>query len=128
MDDTKVSGSSGKTVLVIEDDRGVGEFLTISISQLTPFQALWVTNAVKALEMVHILRPDLVILDYRLPDITGLELYQKFQEIEPLQDIPMLLVSANLPEQVKDTLPIPFLEKPFRLDAMLETIEHLLAE
>lgn len=127
MEEHELPDPSRQTILVIEDDDAIGEFITLGIIQSTPFHALRVANAIEALEATNMLRPDLIVLDYHLPGINGLELYEKFQENEQLKGIPMLMMSADLPEHFKQTLPITFLEKPFSLDEFLGALEQLLA-
>jgi CheY-like chemotaxis protein len=70
--------------------------------------------------------PDLFLLDYQLPDINGLELADRLQATEALKHIPILLMSANLPKQEAEKRQIAFLEKPFGMDELLQTIEKLL--
>lgn len=84
MFETEALEIAGKTILVVEDDDAFGVFITLSVTRLTPFRALRVANAIEALELMKTLRPDLIVLDYQLPGITGLELHGKFEANEHL--------------------------------------------
>ena len=117
-----------KTVLVGEDDTAIGEFLVAIFKTETSYQALLATDGFQALEMVKNLVPDLFILDYRLPSMNGLELYDHFQMTEELKAIPALLLSAHAPLREMKKRNISFVKKPFELEELLETIEKLLAE
>lgn len=116
-----------KTILVVEDDTAIGEFFIVTFQVVTPYQALLATNAEQALEIVKTLVPDLFILDYALPGINGLELYERLHAQEQLSHIPVLLMSANISEQeLKKRSPVTFIAKPFDLDALLQKIDDML--
>ncbi|TME57081.1 MAG: response regulator [Chloroflexi bacterium] len=56
-----------KTVLVVEDDTGIGSFLVQAISQETPHHAMLVADGLQAIKAVSNIKPSLFILDYQLP-------------------------------------------------------------
>ncbi|HEU5374475.1 MAG TPA: response regulator [Ktedonobacteraceae bacterium] len=117
-----------KIILVVEDNTGVGEFLVEALKMEAHYQALLATDGAQALEMVKTLTPDLFVLDYQLPVMTGLELADRLQTIEALKPIPVLLMSANLPKRELDKRHIAFINKPFELEKLLQAIEKLVAE
>jgi CheY-like chemotaxis protein len=51
-----------KTILIVEDDADIGEFLERVISDETPYQALLVSNGFEALKITSDLKPDLLLL------------------------------------------------------------------
>jgi CheY-like chemotaxis protein len=69
---------------------------------------------------------NLLILDYRLPDITGIELYDRIHTINKSKVIPTILMSATNPSEEIAPRNIVLIEKPFELDRLLETINTLL--
>ena len=115
-----------KTILVVEDDVGIGSFLAQAISQETHHQALLVTDGFQALKTVMDIKPSLFILDYQLPRMNGIELYDKLHVIEGLEVVPAILISARLPKQEIDKRHIVGMSKPLELDEFLHTIEELL--
>lgn len=115
-----------KTILVVEDDPGVGEMLVAILKAEGGYHALLTTDGARALETVNTLTPDLVLLDYRLPGMNGLELSDRLHALETLQQTPVLLVSANLPEREIEKRQIASLKKPFELDVLLHLVETLL--
>ena len=115
-----------KTILVVEDDVGIGSFLAQAISQETHHQALLVTDGFQALKAVMDIMPRLFILDYQLPRMNGIELYDKLHAIEGLDAVPAILISARLPKQEIDTRHIVGMSKPLELDEFLHAIEELL--
>ncbi|HEX6483941.1 MAG TPA: response regulator [Ktedonobacteraceae bacterium] len=118
--------ASVKTILVVEDDVGIGSFLAQAISQETHHRALLVTDGFQALKTIMDIKPSLFILDYQLPRMNGIELYDKLHTIDGLDSIPAILISARLPKQEIDKRHIIGLNKPLELDEFLRTIEELL--
>lgn len=115
-----------KTIMVVEDDPDIGEFITKALEIEPSYQVLHVVDASAALEAVKTITPDFFLLDYQLPGINGLELADRFQESEALKHIPMLLMSANILEQELEERDITFLPKPFEVNELIQTIANLL--
>src|SRR5437764_13186950 len=86
-----------KTILVVEDDEDIGSFLVEALWQETSHQALLVTTGSKALETVKTIKPDLFVLDYLLPRMNGIDLYDQLHGTKELEHIPAVMMSANLP-------------------------------
>ena len=118
--------STIKTVLVVEDDTGIGTFLIQAIQQETHYQAMLVTDGLQALKVVANIKPDLFILDYQLPRMNGIELYDHLHTIPGMDHIPAIIVSARLPRHEIEKRKIIGISKPLELDDFLQTIEHLL--
>lgn len=117
-----------KTILVVEDDRSIASFFVEAIKQETPHQALFAFDGQRALKMLHDLKPDLIVLDYSLPHMNGLELYDHIHAMEELKHIPALLISARPPFEEAKKRNLMCLKKPIALDELLQTIEKLLAQ
>ena len=115
-----------KTVLIVEDDAGIGFVLVQFIGQETPFSALLVTTGSDALQAVSVTRPNLLLLDYRLPGMNGIELYDQFQRVEGGTAIPVIMISATLPHHEIAQRNIIAMKKPFDIDDLLQTIENLI--
>ena len=85
---------SQKLVLLVEDDEHIGEVLVQAITQETPYHVLLKTNGASTLAAVQSQKPDLIILDYHLPYMTGIELYDRLHTIPELTEVPVIMVSA----------------------------------
>lgn len=117
-----------KLILVVEDDEDIGTFLVQAIHQETAHRAIHHVGAYQALEAVKIVVPDLFILDYNLPDMSGLELYDQLQTFEHLKNSLTILISAYSPSLVEiRKRRILFIRKPFDLTKLLNAIENALA-
>lgn len=116
-----------KTVLIVEDDESIGAFILRTILDETSHQAILVTDGHKAIETVKSLKPNLLVLDYHLPRMNGIELYDNIHANKELEHVPAILMSASLPKNEARKRKITCLEKPFELDALLKTIDELIA-
>jgi len=115
-----------KITMIVEDDASIGEVLVYAISQTTPYAVFTVLDAFEALEVLKDVTPDLLILDYQLPKMTGIELYDRLQNTTGLAHIPTIIMSANLPETAIQQRNLVGIKKPFELDELLDTIERLI--
>jgi DNA-binding response OmpR family regulator len=126
----KTSGCQAtiKTILIVEDDINIGEVFVQAISQETAHLAILVADGLAALETVKSIKPNLFILDYQLPHMNGIELYDRLHAIKELNRVPAIMMSARLPYQELEKRAIVGLNKPIDLDEFLKTIEELLQE
>ena len=118
--------TSIKTVLVVEDDTGIGTFLVQAILQETHYHALLVSDGFQAMKAVTSIKPGLFILDYQLPRMNGIELYDHLHSTQGLEHIPALIISARLPKQEIEKRKLTSMSKPLELDEFLQTVEKLL--
>jgi DNA-binding response OmpR family regulator len=118
-----------KTVFIVEDDEAIGRLLVQVIEQETPYQAVLASDGLQALKMLPTVKPDMLILDYGLPDMNGLEFYDTIQAVKSLKHLPVLLVSAQTARIQTEVQARHLwqLQKPFELTTLLETIEHLVS-
>jgi len=117
-----------KSILVVEDDSDIGLFLVQAISQETPHQALLVTDGFQALKAIASIKPNLFILDYWLPSMNGIELYDRLHATDGLQEVPTIMISAQLPRRELIKRNIHSLNKPLELDEFLRLVERLLSD
>ena len=115
-----------KMILVIEDDANVGACLVEIITQETPYIAFLVTEGHHALTVLKEIKPDMILLDYLLPEMNGLDLYDYLRARKPLKDIPVIMISANLPQKEVNRRQLIGLQKPFEIDDLLTTLKEVL--
>ena len=117
-----------KTILLVEDESIISSLLVEVIAQETPYQAIVATDGRAALQLVQRFTPDLLLLDYRLPGMNGIELYDRLHSNEALAAIPAILMTASrqLPQEQLQQRQLIAFKKPFELGAFLATIEALL--
>lgn len=115
-----------KTILLVEDDTVIAELLVQMITQETHHQIFSVPDAPEALDLVRNIKPQLMILDYWLPTIDGIELYDRLHNTEGLEQVPAIILSVNAPLTEIKQRQILYLRKPFDMYKLLETIDELL--
>ena len=118
-----------KTVLVVEDDDAIGEVLVQAIQLETSYHVILARNGFQALKMLETLKPDLLILDYGLPGMNGLEFYDIVHTSKSLEQLPLLFVSAeadSIQEKVK-VRRLWLLKKPFEIGDLLIVMKQLLS-
>lgn len=84
-------------VLVVEDEPRVSRYLRSSL-QMAGYDVLVAPDGVKALELVQENRPDLILLDLRLPRMSGLEV---LENVRKQYDMPIIVLTANDAEDDK---------------------------
>lgn len=120
--------TSVKTILLVEDDDNIGEVLAQAISQETPYMVLLVGDGFEALNIIKGVKPNLFILDYHLPRMNGIELYDQLHSMKPLEHVPAMMLSAHLPQKELAPRKILGMNKPIDLDDFLQTIDELLSK
>src|SRR5947209_7582948 len=116
-----------KTILVVEDDEALGAFFMETVVEETPYHAFLATRGKQALKVVDEFTPHLLLLDYTLPDMNGLELYDQLCTRRELEHLPAIMVSAHCPWQEARDRNMICIQKPVELNALLKTIDKLLA-
>lgn len=116
-----------KTALIIEDEQTIGTLIGAILEEELPVRAYFAFSGAQAIELIGRLTPDLMILDYQLPDMHGLQLYDLLHAPGTTTDIPTLVVSANPPVQELERRHLPYLQKPFDLDELISLVQQLLS-
>jgi DNA-binding response OmpR family regulator len=117
-----------KTILIVEDDPYIGEFLTMAISQETPYNALLAETGERAFEMVQHVKPALLVLDYVLGTMNGLDFYDRIRAQQGFEAIPAIFLSASLQkyqDEINQRHLVGFV-KPINLDELLLSIHQAL--
>jgi DNA-binding response OmpR family regulator len=125
---SRESQATRNTILLVEDDPNISSFLLEAIAQETPYRAIVASDSNTALKLVRHFTPCLFVLDYGLPGMNGIELYDRLQSNKEFAPIPVVLITANrqVPQQqIRQRRLITFM-KPLDLDSFLATIETLL--
>src|SRR5689334_11170967 len=108
-----------KTVLIVEDDADIGEIIKAILQEETTYQAILVSDGFTALKLVRTLTPHLIVLDYLLPGMNGLECLDRLRESKGMEQTPAILMSASLPKKRPTRDDLVFFEKPFEIDTLL---------
>lgn len=115
------------SILVVEDDENVGEFLQQAIDEYTPYQSIVMHDGSSALERARLIKPCLLLLDYKLPGLNGLEIYDRLQSMEETRGVPTIMMSASLPVEELQRRGIYQLRKPTDTGNVIRMITHAMA-
>ena len=114
-------------ILIVEDDPGIGDFLKQIIEEDTPYNTTVVYDGEQALEKAQHIHPCLLMLDYWLPGMNGLEVYDHLQTMNETKGVPAIMMSATLPTEELQRRGIYQLRKPMDLGNVIRMITHALA-
>ncbi|MGD1805929.1 response regulator [Dapis sp. BLCC M126] len=119
---------AGHKILVIDDSK----VIRVRVQEMLPqgnFTVIEAKDGQEGLKFIVKERPNLIMLDFLLPKVTGWEVFQKIQSDSKLKKIPLVLMSGRK-EEVTDKIPEPFdkhyfafLEKPFEKKELTAAIK-----
>lgn len=117
-------------ILVAEDERDILELITFTL-QLASHQVITAENGEQALELAHQELPDLVLLDARMPRLSGYEVCRQLKSNPATKAIPVVFLSAKGQEsEIKAGLEsgaVEYLVKPFSPEELIHNLEEILA-
>jgi CheY-like chemotaxis protein len=85
---------STKTVIVVEDEPEAAEMFA-EMMRVSGFRVLQTYSSTPAIAMIANEKPDVVLLDVMMPDVSGLEVLRFMRRDPQLKDIPVIVVSAK---------------------------------
>jgi two-component system phosphate regulon response regulator PhoB len=123
-------GSLAKpTILVVEDEAPLLTLLRYNLEK-QGFRVEEATDGQEALMRVAEGRPDLILLDWMLPALSGLEVCRQIRRRPNTRDLPIIMVTARTEDQdavrALDTGADDYISKPFVMDALMARIRALL--
>ena len=125
------SWPAGKRIVVIDDTEMLLIFVEDILATADPeLQITTALSATEGLQEIERVRPDLVLLDYSLPDFNGDELCERLLENEKTARVPVLMMSGHVPEMNAAAARLPNvvakIEKPFLSDALVDLVQQTL--
>lgn len=116
-----------KTILLVDDELAIIEALT-EVLTWEGYKVVSASNGQEGLATLAQAPADLVLLDYMMPVLDGIQTLRALQADPATKDIPVVMMTAApaaLPDEIRRELPV--LRKPFDVNALLDTIERKLA-
>jgi DNA-binding response OmpR family regulator len=118
-------------ILVAEDERDIRDLITFTLNY-AGHQVVAVSNGEEAVEAAILEMPDMILLDVRMPKMTGYEACQKIKLNMDLQHIPIVFLSAKGQEsEIRTGLDVgatEYLLKPFAPMELTARVNELLTQ
>lgn len=109
-------------VLVVDDDEGIREFVTLALSD-EGYEVMTAPHGAAALSIIGESQPDVILLDMRMPTMDGLEFSQIYRQTPgPHAPIIVLTAARDVPGRAAQVESDGCLGKPFDVDDLLSLV------
>ncbi len=116
-------------ILIAEDERDIRDLITFTLT-FGGYQVVAAANGEEALEKARVEIPDLILMDVRMPKMTGYEACQEMKKDDRIKHIPVVFLSAKGQDfEVATGLDVGAVEyilKPFSPDQLTARVKELL--
>jgi two-component system alkaline phosphatase synthesis response regulator PhoP len=118
-------------ILVAEDERDIRELIAFTL-RFAGFEVELASNGAEAVEKAPDAIPDLILMDVRMPRMTGYQACEALKENPITRDIPVVFLSAKGQEsEIQEGLEVGAMEyilKPFAPDELTAQVHRILQE
>ncbi|MBN1219549.1 MAG: response regulator [Anaerolineae bacterium] len=123
--------SSPPLILVAEDERDIRELIVFTL-QISGFNVAEAPNGEEAVKKASEIKPDLILMDVRMPKMTGYEACKVLKDQASTKDIPVVFLSAKGQEAEINTGlevgAVKYFLKPFAPDELVQQVNKILTE
>ncbi len=122
---------TGNKVLIADDEIHIIHVVAIKLRN-NGFEVIAANNGAEAYDLACDEHPDIIVTDYQMPFVTGIELIEKLRANEQTKHTPAILLTARsfaISQEQQETLGVEAcLSKPFSPKELLKTIQDILHE
>jgi two-component system alkaline phosphatase synthesis response regulator PhoP len=122
---------SERTILVADDETHILHVVSLKLRN-AGFNVITAQDGQEALEMAQQHKPDLIITDYHMPQLSGLELCQRLKQDPATSGIPAIMLTARGyhldPADTEQSGILRMLSKPFSPRQLLATVNEVLVQ
>ena len=127
---SKASSSMGKTILIVEDNE-LNMKLFHDLLEAHGYATLQTRNGIDAIALARKHRPDLIVMDIQLPEVSGLDITKWLKEDDNLRHIPIVAVTAFAmkgdEERIREGGCEAYVSKPISVSRFLDTIRQFVS-
>ena len=120
-----------RTVLIVEDNE-LDMKLFHDLLDAHGYKTLQTRSGMEALKIAREQRPDLILMDIQLPEVSGLEVTKWLKDDEELREIPVIAVTAFAmkgdEQRIRQGGCEAYISKPISIGTFLETVRRYLGE
>ncbi len=125
------AGPMTKTVMIVEDN-DLNMKLFHDLLDAHGYQTLQTRNGMEALEQARKHRPDLILMDIQLPEVSGLEVTKWLKEDDNLRSIPVVAVTAFAmkgdEERIREGGCEAYISKPISVSKFMDTVRQFIGD
>jgi DNA-binding response OmpR family regulator len=124
----RTQAGARKVVLVVEDEPAIGQLIADAISDEPGYCAIHVALPTAALETTKHVTPDVMVVDVRLPGMSGFELYDQLKKDPRTSKVPVLFETASGAEAINEFRRrgiATYVKKPFDLNVIVAYVKRL---
>lgn len=118
-------------ILVAEDERDIRELINFTL-MFAGHTVTTAANGVEAIELAQQVKPQLVMMDVRMPKMTGYEACRQLKAIDSLKDVPIVFLSAKgQDEEIQmgiEAGATAYILKPFAPDELTRRVNEILKQ
>ncbi|MBN1873418.1 MAG: response regulator [Anaerolineae bacterium] len=118
-------------ILVAEDERDIRELIAFTL-RFAGFDVELARNGAEAVEKAPQVHPDLILMDVRMPQMTGYQACEQLKKMPETQEIPVVFLSAKGQEsEIKEGKQVgatDYILKPFAPDELANKVKRILEE
>jgi two-component system chemotaxis response regulator CheY len=118
-----------KQILIVDDSESIREVLAFSLAN-AGYEVLAACDGLDALKYFDGRTIDLLLTDYHMPKMNGLELIFKVRQLDPYKFIPILVLTTenqlNIMKEAKESGATGWLTKPFSTEKLLQTLRKVI--
>ncbi len=118
-----------KKILIVDDERDLLRVMTMRLTK-AGYEIMTATDGREALVLIEEAMPDLVLLDLRLPVMSGQDVCKKMKSDPKFKNIPIILFTASaggdIPERARALGADDYIIKPFEAEDLLKKIARLI--
>ena len=127
---TESTNGTAKTVLVVEDNE-LNMKLFHDLLEAHGYNIIQTKDGMDALRLAREHKPDLILMDIQLPEVSGLEVTKWIKEDDDLKSIPVIAVTAFAmkgdEEKIREGGCEAYIAKPISVTNFLETVQRFLS-
>jgi CheY-like chemotaxis protein len=116
-----------KKILIVEDDPSIVDYLSTLFND-HGYKTCTASTGNQALEKIKTENPDLITLDFEMPESWGNIFYRKIQKKEEYKDIPIIVISGVEAEFPQLEKAVATLRKPFDKEELLRIVRNTIGE
>ncbi len=118
-----------RRVLIVDDEIHIIHVVAIKLRN-NGYEVIAAENGEEALKLACEDKPDIIVTDFQMPVMTGLELVRQLRSNEATKDVPVIMLTARgfavQDKEIEDLEISEFLSKPFSPKELLRCIEDIL--